>query len=123
MKPPQRQYVTVDTFGQLPAAQAMRATLEAAGFDAVIPDEAMANLYWGVIPAMGGLRVQVPSEQMAAARAFLDQQATDDLELPEEIEEDVDDHYSDRLRRRRRTVGIFTVVMLLLPTLIALLLN
>jgi len=53
-------------------AQLVRSRLEAAGFHPFVADEAAALSMDGYALAAGGIRVQVPESEYAAAREFLD---------------------------------------------------
>jgi len=53
-------------------AQLVRSRLEAAGFHPFVADEAAALSMEGYTLAAGGIRVQVPESEYAAAREFLD---------------------------------------------------
>jgi hypothetical protein len=53
-------------------AQLTRARLEAAGFHAVVIGELAALSMEGYSSATGGVRVQVPDDEAAEAREFLD---------------------------------------------------
>lgn len=53
-------------------AQLVRSRLEAAGFHPFVADEAAALSTEGYTLATGGIRVQVPESEYAAAREFLD---------------------------------------------------
>ena len=52
-------------------AQLVRSRLDAAGFQAVVADELAALSMDGYGMAIGGIRVQVPSEEAEEAKAFL----------------------------------------------------
>jgi len=52
-------------------AQLVRSQLEAAGFQAIVADELAALSMDGYGMAIGGIRVQVPSEEADEAKAFL----------------------------------------------------
>jgi hypothetical protein len=52
-------------------AQLVRSRLEAAGFDPFIPNENSALGTEGYAMAVGGIRVQVPEDQVEFAREFL----------------------------------------------------
>ena len=52
--------------------QLVRSRLEAAGFHPFIPDENSALGTEGYSLAVGGIRVQVPEDELAEAREFLD---------------------------------------------------
>jgi|SwirhisoilCB3_FD_contig_51_1407207_length_439_multi_2_in_0_out_0_2 hypothetical protein len=53
-------------------AEMTRARLETAGFHAVVMGELAAMSMEGYSMATGGIRVQVPDEEAAEAREFLD---------------------------------------------------
>ena len=53
-------------------AQLVRSRLEAAGFHPFVADEAAALSMDGYALAVGGIRVQLPESEFAAAREFLD---------------------------------------------------
>jgi hypothetical protein len=53
-------------------AQLTRARLEAAGFHAIVIGELAALSMEGYSSATGGIRVQVPDNEAAEAREFLD---------------------------------------------------
>lgn len=65
-------FVTVFTTLNSAEADFVRSQLEAAGFDATIATE-YATLELTPPVTAGGIRVQVPSEQSADARALLEQ--------------------------------------------------
>jgi hypothetical protein len=52
-------------------AQLVRSRLDAAGFQAIVADELAALSMDGYSMAIGGIRVQVPSEEAEEAKAFL----------------------------------------------------
>ena len=52
-------------------AQIQRSRLEAAGLNAVIKNELAAMMIEGYTQAAGGIQVQVPEDQVDAARALL----------------------------------------------------
>jgi len=53
-------------------SQLVRSRLEAAGFHPFIPNENSALGTEGYSLAVGGIRVQVPEDELAAAKEFLD---------------------------------------------------
>jgi hypothetical protein len=53
-------------------SQLVRSRLEAAGFNPFIPNENSALGTEGYSLAVGGIRVQVPEDQFALAKEFLD---------------------------------------------------
>ena len=87
--------VTIDRFLFIANAEIARATLEAAGIDAVLVDENIVRMSWGDAQAHGGVRLQVRAEDADEARAILEEtdlsgepeaspaQSLDDLEAGE----------------------------------------
>lgn len=71
--------VTVSTAFNPADAQLTRSRLEAAGFHAIVSHELSALSMDGYGLAVGGIRVQVPSEEAEEARVFLESST----ELPE----------------------------------------
>ena len=64
------QLVTIANELNATEAQMKRARLEAAGFNAVVMNEA-SSLWMGTAIATGGILVQVPESEAADAREFL----------------------------------------------------
>jgi hypothetical protein len=52
-------------------AQMQRSRLEAAGFNAMVKNELAATMIEGYTVAAGGIQVQVPEDQVAAARELM----------------------------------------------------
>ncbi len=63
--------VTVATRYSLDEAFLLRSYLGGSGIPAFIPDEFMAQNVWTWITAIGGIRIQVPSEHENAARELI----------------------------------------------------
>ena len=63
--------VTIDRFLFISDAEIARATLEAAGIDAVLVDENIVRMSWGDAQAHGGVRLQVRAEDAEEAQAIL----------------------------------------------------
>ena len=63
--------VTIDRFIFLPDAEIARATLEAAGIDAVLIGEHTTRMAWAEAAAHGGVRLQVRRSDAEAAREIL----------------------------------------------------
>jgi hypothetical protein len=63
--------VTIFTGFNPAEAQLVRSRLEAAGFDPFIPNENSALGTEGYAMAVGGIRVQVPEDQVAPVKEFL----------------------------------------------------
>src|SRR5262245_16711811 len=64
-------YVPLDLYLSLAEADLMRSMLEAAGLEAQVRDEYVAGLSWYYIPAMGGVRLEVPADQWEEAQELL----------------------------------------------------
>jgi hypothetical protein len=112
---------TVATFTDLTQAQAARSALEAAEIAVFLRDENTGSIDWGLMPALGGLRLEVESEDAGRAREVLAEldlePAGMGLSREEELEEVA---HREAARRRKRLVGVVTFLILLLPTLLAL---
>ncbi|HWH68565.1 MAG TPA: hypothetical protein VNT26_04230 [Candidatus Sulfotelmatobacter sp.] len=67
-------------------AQLVRSRLEAAQFCAVVTHELSALSLDGYALAAGGILVQVPADQAAEAKAFLDSSTTLQDDLPPETD-------------------------------------
>lgn len=114
---------TVATFTDLTRAQSARSALEAAGIASALLDENTGSMDWGLMPAMGGLRLQVKSVDIAQAQEVLAESGMQpddtgegtrfDLADPEEVE-----HRASASRRKRR-VGLVAFLIFFLPTLLA----
>jgi hypothetical protein len=105
---------TVATFTDLTQAQSARSALESAEIESFLLDEATGSIDWGLMPAMGGLRLQVRSADAARAREVLADlgQSVDSADL-EEVE------HSESARRRKRRIGLIALLIFFLPTLLA----
>lgn len=62
---------TIATFNKPEDAHLLRMRLEAGGIPAFIQDENIVQINWLVANAVGGVRVQVADEDVAAARELL----------------------------------------------------
>jgi len=67
----QDELVTVDRFLFLGDAALAKATLDAAGIDAVLSDENIVRMSWGEAAAHGGVRLQVRGSEAPLAMAML----------------------------------------------------
>ena len=63
--------VTVATFHGLWEAELAKARLGAEGIGSTIPNENLIRLHWGMLPAVGGVRLQVREEDAEAATEIL----------------------------------------------------
>ena len=59
---------TVATFNDLTQAQSARSALESAEIESFLLDETTGSIDWGLLPALGGLRLQVRRADVAGAR-------------------------------------------------------
>lgn len=118
---------TIATFTDLTQAQAAVAVLKAEGISSDLQDEMMGSIDWGLMPALGGLRLQVDTADVQRARDVLadfdmetastaPRKAGDDPLEPSEAEEV---EYQERSRRRKRRVVLVSFLILFLPALIA----
>ena len=64
-------YTTLTTVSDLVAAELIKSYLDSEGIAAIIPDEHTANIAWFWRNAIGGVRVQVRSEDAERARPVL----------------------------------------------------
>ena len=58
-------------FSLLPDALVARSALEAAGLHPIVFDQFRASIVWTEQIALGGVRLMVPEQELAPARAFL----------------------------------------------------
>ena len=111
---------TVATFNDLTQAQSARSALESAEIESFLRDETTGSIDWGLLPALGGLRLQVKRADVAGARAVLA-----DLDLaveavgnepadPEETE------HRDSAMRWKRRAGLIALLILFLPVILSL---
>lgn len=105
-------YVTIGHFLSLTEAEAVHAMLEGAGLHPETRDEQMAQLDWLYVPALGGVRVEVPAEEVAEAQELLG--APFDAG-PDPSEEDR--AYIKKKVRLRRGMGVVAIFLTLGPML------
>lgn len=112
------QLETVATFTDLTQAQSARSALEAAEIESFLLDETTGSIDWGLMPAMGGLRLQVKSSEADRAHEVLAGlgKSADPVDA-EEME------HSESARRRKRRIGLIALLIFFLPTLLALALS
>ena len=122
---------TIATFNDLTQAQAAHAVLKAEGIASELQDEMTGSIDWGLMPALGGLRLQVDTADVQRALDVLkdvDAETTspapltsgDDPDEPSDVEELA---YRERSRRRKRLVVLVSFLILFLPALVALVLG
>ena len=66
-----RPVTTIETFSKPEEAHLLRMRLEEAGIPAFVQDEYIVQMDWLYSNAIGGVRVQIADEDVAAAREFL----------------------------------------------------
>ena len=111
---------TVAAFHDLTEAQGARAALEAEGIPAELRDENTGSIDWGLMPAMGGLRLQVRPADAPRALEILEQLSAIAEADPSHRPTDADDEaeYREGSRQRKRAVGFVALLILLTPLLI-----
>lgn len=67
-------------------AQIARASLDAAGIPAFVADEHTVNMNWLYSNALGGVRLMVPRGRFAEAKAILEADFSDQVELEATVE-------------------------------------
>ena len=72
--------ITVARYFEPAEAHVVRALLDSAGLEAVVADEHHVTANYPLSTALGGVRVQVPSEHADAARALVDAYASGELQ-------------------------------------------
>lgn len=98
--------VTIDRFLFIANAEIARATLEAAGIDAVLVDENIVRMSWGDAQAHGGVRLQVRAEDADEARTILEETDLSGAPAPSPAES-FDDLEPDETCRRCGSEEIF----------------
>lgn len=66
------QLVTISTAFNPADAQLVRSRLEAAGFHPFVRNEIAGMVFEGYVMGVGGIQVQVPEDEAAEAREFLE---------------------------------------------------
>jgi hypothetical protein len=77
-----RQMVTIRSFPDVMQAWLAKSSLESAGIECCLADDNMVRLDWGISIVLGGVKLQVRTEDAEAAIGMLDQP------VPEEPDED-----------------------------------
>jgi hypothetical protein len=118
---------TAATFNDLAQAQNARAALNAAGIASELRDENTGSLHWGLMPALGGLRLQVKSAELARALEALNEAGWGEESPPdsdESLSTDAEEaDYRESARRRKRLVGLISFLILFLPLLAVIVLS
>jgi hypothetical protein len=105
-------YVTIGHFLSLTEAEAVHAMLEGAGLHPETRDEQMAQLDWLYVPALGGVRVEVPGEEVIEAQELLRRPFDSGPVLSDE-----DRAYFKKKIRIRRGMGVLAIFLMLGPIL------
>jgi hypothetical protein len=77
----QRNLVTIRKFRDLPEALLAKGSLESAGIDAVLTDDNVVRLDWFWSNLMGGIKLNVDSENAEVASSILDQPIPEDFDV------------------------------------------
>ncbi|HYU31278.1 MAG TPA: DUF2007 domain-containing protein [Thermoanaerobaculia bacterium] len=105
----QSQYVPLDRYLSLAEADLARSMLQAAGLEAQVRDEYLAGLNWYYIPAIGGVRLEVPADQWEDAQDLLSAEP-DPINQTEE-----EQAHLEVAKRQRRTLGKVAIALQLFP--------
>jgi hypothetical protein len=81
-----RTLVTIRRYRDLSEAIVARSMLEAAGMEVFLQDENLVRLDWQVSNFIGGIRLQVPASDSAAATELLDQPIPASDEIPGQLD-------------------------------------
>lgn len=104
-------YVPLDRYLSLSEAELMWGMLQAAGLEPRVRDEYAAGLVWHYIPALGGVRLEVPAEQWDDAQDLMAAQLG-----PIDHSEEEETYY-ESARRRRRALGVVALFLTTGPLL------
>jgi hypothetical protein len=104
-------FVVLGRYLNLADADLTRSMLVAAGLEARVRDEYFAGLNWYNIPALGGVRLEVPAEQWEEAKDLLSAE-------PEPVDRTAEEQAElDVARGQRRTLGTVALALQFLPLL------
>ncbi len=78
-----REMVTVASFARVIDAHMLQSALVAQGIDAVVTDEHLVGINWYLANAVGGVKVQVPADELDRARDALGEIASSYRSEPE----------------------------------------
>lgn len=104
-------YVPLDRYLSLADADLMWGMLQAAGLESRVRDEYAAGLSWHYIPAMGGVRLEVPAGQREVAQDLVNAHLGPVDHPAEELA------YYQSARRRRRALGVVALFLTTGPLL------
>lgn len=76
-----RDVVTIRQFRDLPEALLAKASLDSAGIECALLDDNMVRLDWFISNLLGGVKLQVKTEDAPAAEEILNQPIPDDFEV------------------------------------------
>jgi hypothetical protein len=79
-----RELVTIRRYRDLSEALVARAVVESAGIYCFLKDENLVRLDWQVSNFIGGIRLQVATEEVEAAEAILSQPVPDEISIPDQ---------------------------------------
>jgi hypothetical protein len=104
-------YVPLDRYLNLAEADLIWGMLQASGLEPRVRDEYAAGLSWHYIPALGGVRLEVPARQWRDAQDLVSTQLkTIDPSAEDRI-------YFQSARRRRRALGVVALFLIAGPLL------
>jgi hypothetical protein len=75
------QWVEVWNCAWIHEAQFLKSVLEAAGIEALLPDEHTLGVDPGLVPALGGVRLLVHADDFEQARELIESESTEDSAL------------------------------------------
>jgi hypothetical protein len=100
-----RDYAVLTSLSTREEAEVAAAALRAGGIDAIVGNAETANMHWGLVQAMGGLQILVPSVSLAEARRFL-------RDRLKSVSESEDDDYDPSKRKDRWKAWVLLVWIL-----------
>ncbi|HZQ22852.1 MAG TPA: DUF2007 domain-containing protein [Terriglobales bacterium] len=80
-QPRMRELITIRAFRDLPEALLAKGILDSASIDSFLSNENLVRLDWFISNFVGGIRLQVASEDAEAANALLDQPIPEEFEI------------------------------------------
>ena len=95
-----RDMVKLVSVSSIEEALAIRGVLEANGIQVNLPNAEHAQVDWMMVPALGGLAIQVPDDQYETAKQLLIDVRSETIQAGE-IEEDDADYLEDQATSRR----------------------
>lgn len=101
---PGQKLVTVGTFDKAAEAHAVRCRLEAEGLAAFLSDEFIVSMDWFLSNAVGGIKVQVPENEVERALEILEAHGPDGEEPDDEGEDEVEPEERFTAERPRKEI-------------------